>query len=253
MTEEKNDQNVVPVENYEVTSKTIKGIAALARKAERYANSLFVPEVFRGKPDDIFAALCAAERLGIDEFGLMQSAYVVYGKIAFSTQFKIGAFNSCGKYESLQYEFFGTVNTDSWGCRAWCIEKRSANKIVGPSVTIKMAKDEGWYGKKGSKWQTLPELMLRYRAASFLISTTAPELLLGFQTSEEVIDTIDVTATANGTLDQKVTEAQALIVTTPVTTVDMPAPAIKVQSESEKVSAAVAPEPKVAQKRQPSF
>ena len=45
MTEEKNDQNVVPVENYEVTSKTIKGIAALARKAERYANSLFVPEV----------------------------------------------------------------------------------------------------------------------------------------------------------------------------------------------------------------
>lgn len=116
-----------------------------------------------------------------------------------------------------------------------------------------MAKDEGWYGKKGSKWQTLPELMLRYRAASFLISTTAPELLLGFQTSEEVIDTIDVTATANGTLDQKVTEAQALIATTPVTTVDMPAPAIKVQSESERVSVAVAPETKVAQKRQPSF
>ena len=79
------------------------------------------------------------------------------------------------------------------------------------------------------------------------------ELLLGFQTSEEVIDTIDVTATANGTLDQKVTEAQALIATTPVTTVDMPAPAIKVQSESERVSVAVAPETKVAQKRQPSF
>ena len=99
----------------------------------------------------------------------------------------------------------------------------------------------------------MPELMLRYRAASLLISTTAPELLLGFQTSEEVIDTIDVTATASGTLDQKVTEAQALIANTPVTIVDMPAPAIKVQSESEKVTAAVPPEPKVAQKRQPSF
>lgn len=253
MAEEKSEQNVAVMENYEVTSKTIKGLAALVQKAERYAKSMFIPEIFRGKPDDIFAALCAAERLGIDEFGLMQSAYVVYGKIAFSTQFKIGAFNSCGKYESLQYEFFGTVNTDSWGCRAWCIEKRSANKIVGPSVTIKMAKDEGWYGKKGSKWQTMPELMLRYRAASLLISTTAPELLLGFQTSEEVIDTIDVTATASGTLDQKVTEAQALITNTPVTIVDMPAPVIKVQSESEKVTAAVPPEPKVAQKRQPSF
>ncbi|WP_418809781.1 hypothetical protein [Phascolarctobacterium faecium] len=54
-------------------------------------------------------------------------------------------------------------------------------------------------------------------------------------------------------MDQKVTEAQALITNTPVTIVDMPAPAIKVQSESEKVTAAVPPEPKVAQKRQPSF
>lgn len=251
MAEEKREQNVAVMDNYEVTSKTIKGMAALARKAERYANSLFVPEIFRGKADDIFAALCAAERLGIDEFGLMQSAYVVYGKIAFSTQFKIGAFNSCGKYESLQYEFFGTENTDSWGCRAWCIEKRSANKIIGPSITIKMAKDEGWYTKKGSKWQTLPELMLRYRAASFLISTTAPELLLGFQTSEEVVDTIDVTTVASGTLEQTAAAAQVLIANTPVTTVDMPAPAAVV---AEPIPAVVvpAPAPKI-EKRGPSF
>ena len=56
-----------------------------------------------------------------------------------------------------------------------------------------MAKAEGWYGKKGSKWVTMPELMLRYRSATFLIRTTAPEIALGFQTTEEWRDVIDIT------------------------------------------------------------
>ena len=45
--------------------------------------------------------------------------------------------------------------------------------IEGAEVTIGMAKAEGWYskkdkyGKETSKWQTMPELMLAYRAAAF--------------------------------------------------------------------------------------
>lgn len=101
----------------------------------------------------------------------------------------------------------------------------------------------------------MPQLMMQYRAAAFLIRTVAPEISMGLHTAEEIEDTIDIQPLADGSygLHEKAAETQNLIATTPVTTVDMPAPAIKVQSESEKVSAAVAPEPKVAQKRQPSF
>jgi diguanylate cyclase (GGDEF)-like protein len=62
------------------------------------------------------------------------------------------------------------------------------------TVTIGMAKAEGWYNKTGSKWKTMPELMMRYRAATFLIRSVAPEIALGFQTTEEVRDIIDVTS-----------------------------------------------------------
>jgi hypothetical protein len=51
-----------------------------------------------------------------------------------------------------------------------------------------MAKDEGWLTKNGSKWRTMPELMLKYRAAAFFARTECPEALYGFQTSDEVED-----------------------------------------------------------------
>ena len=59
-----------------------------------------------------------------------------------------------------------------------------------------MAIDEGWYSKNGSKWRTMPEQMLRYRAASFWCSTYSPELSMGMRTVEENVedaDYVDVT------------------------------------------------------------
>ncbi|WP_252151905.1 hypothetical protein [Acinetobacter sp. ANC 4177] len=57
-----------------------------------------------------------------------------------------------------------------------------------------MAVKEGWYQKNGSKWQSMPEQMLRYRAASFFGRIYAPDLLMGLRTQEEELDSmIDVT------------------------------------------------------------
>jgi len=61
-----------------------------------------------------------------------------------------------------------------------------------------MAVAEGWFGKAGSKWQTMPEVMLRYRAASFFGKLYAPELLMGIQTAEEIHDTIDLSEMGPG-------------------------------------------------------
>jgi hypothetical protein len=75
--------------------------------------------------------------------------------------------------------------------KQWTIElAKEAGLVVfdGPPVSIAMAKAEGWYGKNGSKWQTIPDLMLRYRAAAFFSSLYAPELKMGMKTYEEVID-----------------------------------------------------------------
>ena len=56
-----------------------------------------------------------------------------------------------------------------------------------------MAKKEQWATKAGSKWQTMPELMIRYRAAAFWGRLYASDLLLGMQSQEEVVDIQPVT------------------------------------------------------------
>ena len=68
------------------------------------------------------------------------------------------------------------------------MEKATGERIEGPKVSIQMARDEGWATKNGNKWKTMPELMLMYRAAAFLIRTYAPEISMGLRTDDEIID-----------------------------------------------------------------
>jgi hypothetical protein len=60
-----------------------------------------------------------------------------------------------------------------------------------------MAKAEGWYGKAGSKWKTMPELMLQYRAAAFFGRLYCSDILMGMQTVEEVADITTTSTTPN--------------------------------------------------------
>ena len=59
-------------------------------------------------------------------------------------------------------------------------------QVKGTTVSMKMARQEGW--TKNPKYSSMPELMLRNRAATFFGRQYIPDLLLGVQTSEEVID-----------------------------------------------------------------
>jgi hypothetical protein len=72
----------------------------------------------------------------------------------------------------------------------------SGQELKGPTITMAMAKKEGWATKSGSKWQTMPELMIRYRAAAFWGRLYASDMLLGMQSQEEVVDVEPVTVTA---------------------------------------------------------
>ena len=65
----------------------------------------------------------------------------------------------------------------------------SGEEVKGTLVNIEMAKKEGWYGKAGSKWQTMPQQMLAYRAAAFFARVYCPSELMGFRVEGEVDDT----------------------------------------------------------------
>lgn len=156
--------------------------------AQFLAASDMVPSQFKGKPANCLIALEMSNRLKADPMMVMQNLYIVHGKPAWSSQFLIACVNSCGRFSALQYEFFGNPSDDTWGCYAYATEVTTKQVVNGPRVTIKMAKDEGWYGKNGSKWKTIPELMLTYRAATFFARTKAPEVSMGMYTQEEARD-----------------------------------------------------------------
>ena len=192
-----NEMKIVATAPMGVTAgfQSAEGFALLQRMANMFVGSTLVPEQFRGEKNfgNRVIALNMAQRLGADPLMVMQNLYVVYGTPSWSSKFMIAMFNQCGRYESIHYEETGKKGTDTQGIIAWAKEKSTGEILKGPEVTIKTAKDEGWYGKNGSKWKTMPEQMLRYRAASWFIRTTAPELSMGLQTVDEVKDTIDVT------------------------------------------------------------
>lgn len=169
---------------------TLAGFEALQRMAHLFNQSTLVPTQFQGDQNfgNCVIALNMAQRLNADPLMVMQNLYVVYGNPAWSSKFLIAMFNQCGRFSSIHYEEVGKKGSDGWGCRAWATELGTGERIEGPVVTIDIAKREGWYSKSGSKWQSMPQQMLRYRAASWFIRTTAPELSMGLPTRDEAID-----------------------------------------------------------------
>lgn len=171
----------------------------MQRAAKLLSASTLVPKEYQGNLPNCVIALNMAQRVGADPLQVMQNLYVVHGRPGWSSQFLIASFNQSGRFSALRYEFFGDEGTDGRGCRAWAIEKETGEKLVGADVTIGLAKKEGWYGKSGSKWQTMPQQMLMYRAASWFVRAYAPELSMGLQTQEELRDVYDARQGSNGT------------------------------------------------------
>ena len=166
-------------------------------------------------------ALNMANRMGADPLMVMQNLYLIEGRPAWSSQFIMAAINSCGRFSALRFDLEDLGETEveyqetvwenrqkktvakkvtvkNLTCVAWAIERETGERIESSKITMEMAVKEGWYGKNGSKWQTMPEQMLRYRAASFFGRVYAPELLMGLRSAEEEQDRIiDVTPDTN--------------------------------------------------------
>lgn len=185
-----------------------------------YGENLALEENPSALPNCIIA-LNMSQRMNADPLMIMQNLHVIEGRPSWSSQFIIAAINSCGRYSPLRFEFEdlaeidATYSTFEWvnrkkeatvhkvrvknkRCIAWAVELATNTRLESPPVTMEMAVNEGWYSKNGSKWQTMPDLMIRYRSAAFFGRIYAPELLMGLPSAEETRDIIDVSQQPDG-------------------------------------------------------
>lgn len=167
----------------------------LQRVASMFSKSSIVPDHYRGNVANCSIALYMAYGLKCDPLLLMQHSYTVGGKMGFEAKFVIALANTRGPFEN-GIEFKLTGKGDNIAAVAKGKLKSSGKYVSGPTITMQQVKALGWdviKKKDGSRipnpqWTHNRELMLQYRAATYLVRLHCPELMMGLQTVEELHD-----------------------------------------------------------------
>ena len=172
------------------------------RQAKSLCESNLVPISYQGQKGlpNCLVAIEMSKRMKLSPLTVMQNLNVIHGRPTWSAQFISSQIMGCGRFENFDYLVKGEGETLEVQCIAKRIEDQKL--VKGTAVSMQMARVEGW--TRNSKYQSMPELMLRNRAATFFGRQYIPDLLLGVQTSEEVVDIqpLDVTPeTVKETLD----------------------------------------------------
>lgn len=152
------------------------------------AKTSIVPQAYKENAGNCLIAIDIANRMGLSPIMVMQNSQVVQGNFTWKGSACKGLIDNCGRFSKTKYVYIGEKGTDTWGCYLEAYDNQTEEIIRGAEVTIKMAKDEGWFGKNGSKWKTMPELMLQYRSATFFARAYCPQALMGFYTTDEMVD-----------------------------------------------------------------
>ena len=167
--------------------QTTESFEFAQRQAKSLCQSQLVPTQYQGQNglSNCLVALEMSKRMNLSPLTVMQNLNVIHGKPTWSSQFITSNILGCGRFKNFDYIVTGKDDSLSVQCQAIRLED---NKLVkGTAVSMKMAQQEGWTAKN-KKYQSMPELMLKNRAATFFGRQYIPDLLLGVQTSEEVVD-----------------------------------------------------------------
>ena len=183
-----NNNQIISQENKSIVNQNsavlqmVEEQRSLFKLADFYSKSDLIPKEFQNKPANIVIALDMANRTGFAPMSVMQNLDIIYGRPAWRSQFVIACINQSRRYKSpLRFQY----NNDRTSCYAYATGQDD-KEVRGITITMEMANAEGWTTKNGSKWKTMPELMLQYRAASFFGKAYCPDLLMGIYTVDEV-------------------------------------------------------------------
>lgn len=205
----KNSRNIVVAENGRGTAQMAntgvlnvfsdaKNFEIALRMADCLSKSTVVPKDYQNNPGNCLIAIEMASRINTSPMMVMQNLFIVNGRPAWSSQWIIAMINSSRRYKTeLQYDFGSAKEDGGLSCQAWA-EDYSGHKVVGPKITMTMANAEGWVQKNGSKWKTMPNVMIQYRAASFFGRMNCPDMIMGIYSRDEVADMVDLGETTFG-------------------------------------------------------
>lgn len=156
-----------------------------------------------------FIAIELANRLRTSPILIMQQVDMIHGRPALRGTLLIGLVNASRQFSPLMFESRGEPGGKdaTYGYRAVATNLATGERCEGPWIDWAMVRAENWPAKKGSKWNTMPEQMFRYRAAAFWSRIFAPHITLGLYEAEEVREIEQDTPSRASLLEDKLAEA----------------------------------------------
>lgn len=147
--------------------------------ATTLAKSSIVPQNFRGKPEDVFAALVLGSELGLSPMQSLNALVIIQGQTTLKAQTMLAIARA--KLPAMQLD----IKSDAHSVTV--TGKRDANDL-GYTTTWDDAKAAsfGLLGKDNYKKQKIT--MFRWRAISEVLRVIAPDVLLGLYAAEEMED-----------------------------------------------------------------
>lgn len=227
---------------YQTANAVPAAFRSTITKREKQGNEYYDVEVPNPAAlGNCIVAIETAQAVGMSITAVMQNANVIEGRLSWSGKFVIAAINASRRFSPLRFRIANrgritakykekgqwnreqrrydmiekSVEIDDIECVAWAYVmeggRRTDEIIEGTPVSIKMAVEEGWYSKPGSKWQTeLKHLMLQYRAGSFFGNIHAPDIVMGMgRTTEEFEDTLEAMPATGDTIQVDVEALRA--------------------------------------------
>jgi len=194
----------VPDGGTELIMRAVQQMAAAGELGDALARTTFVPAHFRGKPDDVAAAIMYGAAIGLDPMTALRSIYVVGGNPGLYAR-QMAAVVVAKGHSVRTVEVTDTSATVSGQRRGsdevetvtWTIERATRAGYV-PTINP----DTGKYRTNANgkvigneKYLTDPQAMLYARALGDVCRRIAPDALSGLDYSVEelhVIDHVDV-------------------------------------------------------------
>jgi len=156
----------------------------MQRGAKVFSDSDLVPDHMRGKVANCIIALALAREMGASPLAVMQAIHFVRGKAGWSAQYMIARANQSGVFRGrISWRIDG--KGDAMRVTAFAT-LADTGEVVEAEASMEMARAEGWTAN--TKYKSMPDVMLRYRSATFLIRLYCPEVMHGYRTADEIED-----------------------------------------------------------------
>lgn len=179
---------LAPIQTHSSIQQTAANLSAAHQIATALAGTSFVPQHFRGKPDDCAAAILYGATVGMDAMTSLQNLYVIGGKPALYSRPMVGIVLSHG------HEIW--TETDTPERVVVCGRRKGSEVIERSEWTIDRARQAGYLSNK--KYSTDPQAMLYARASGDVARKVAPDALLGLAYNVEELELSDTDEQPSG-------------------------------------------------------